>query len=247
VSWASIWAKAKENHARSTESRWRAKGFVIGAVFAGAGAWNLQSDVAHQIHGKPATATLMAHTKLCTVEYKPIGGAERKEQLPCELAEAFQRRVGSNKVRLSHDYVARVRFSLEDGRTQEANADDIKLGTYGQPIGTTVPVMYAPDNPADVRARMSWQTLKVPLILLAIGIPFLLLAVGAPLAAVFRRVSGGRAEETPSGNSAPSAFSSGISGRKDKLVFGSPEAQKAFEMYSTKPSAPRSTFGMRNR
>jgi hypothetical protein len=243
VSWTNLWAKAKANHARSTEARWRGKAFAIGAIFAGAGAYNLYSDVNHQIHGRPATATLMAHLKLCTVEYQRIGEQERKEQLPCELAEAFQRQVGSNKVKLSRDAVARVQFSLEDGRTQEANADDIKLGTYGLPVGTTLPVIYDASNPVDVRARMSWKTLQVPLILLGIGIPFLLLTFGVSLTAIFRWAFRGRGEETVSATSGPL-----VSGRKDNLVLGSPAAREAFEMYSRKAGpAPRTSFGTRNR
>lgn len=243
MSWATIWAKAKENHARSSEVRLRTRTFVIGAIFAGAGGYGLYSDVNHQIRGRPATATLMAHIKQCTVEYQRIGEQERREQLPCELAEEFQRRVGSNKVKLSRDYIARVQFSLADGRTHEANVDDIKLGSYELPIGTTLPVIYAPDNPADVRAKMSWQTLQVPLILLAIGIPFLMLSFGVSLSAVFRWAFRGREEEAVSTTSV-----SMVSGQKDKMVLGSPAAQKAFEMYSPKAgTAPRPSFGMRNR
>jgi hypothetical protein len=248
VGWANLWAKAKENHERSTKIRWRTRAFVIGAIFAGAGGHGLYSDVTHQIHGRPATATLMAHLKQCTVEYQRIGEPERKDQLPCELAEEFQRRVGSNKVKLSRDYVARVQLALEDGRTHEAIVDDIKLGSYGLPIGTTLPVIYNANNPADVRAKMSWQTLQVPLILLAIGIPFLVLSFGVSLAAVFRWAFRSREEEAVSTTSEPLAFSNQVSGQKDKMVFGSPAARKAYDMYSPKTgTAPRPTFGTRNR
>jgi hypothetical protein len=65
----------------------------------------------------------MAHIKTCTVEYQRIGEPERKELLPCELAEAFQQRVGSNKVKLSREHIARVQFALPDGRMQEASVD----------------------------------------------------------------------------------------------------------------------------
>jgi len=164
----------------------RGKIFAFGAIFAGAGAYGLYSDVTHHIHGKPATATLMEHIKLCTVEYQRIGEDKRKEQWSCESAEGFQQLVGSNKVKLSHDYIARVRFTLEDGRTHEAKVDDIKLGTYRSPVGTTLPVVYAPDNPSDVRAKLSWKQLNVSLILLAIGIPFLMLAFGIPFSLLYR-------------------------------------------------------------
>src|SRR4051794_14637449 len=96
VGWANLWAKARENHERSSRAKWYGRTFMIGAIFAGAGAHNLYSDVDHYIHSRPATATLMAHLKLCTVEFQPIGEAERKEQLTCDVAEAFQKRVGSN-------------------------------------------------------------------------------------------------------------------------------------------------------
>jgi len=37
----------------------------------------------------------------------------------------------------------------------EASADDIKHGSYRLAVGATLPVVYAPNNPADVRAAMS--------------------------------------------------------------------------------------------
>jgi hypothetical protein len=72
VSWAAFWANAKE--------QWRARVFVVGAIFVAAGGYGLYSNVRHQIHGKPATATLMEHIKHCTVEYQRVGEEKRKEQ-----------------------------------------------------------------------------------------------------------------------------------------------------------------------
>jgi hypothetical protein len=238
VSWAELWAKGKENHARSRRVVARTRNFVIGAIFAGAGGFALYSDTMHQIHGRPATATLVAHIKECTVEYQRVGEQERKEKWPCELAEEFQKRVGSNKVKLSSDLIARVRFPLEDGRLHEANVDDVKLGSYKLAIGATLPVIYAPANPADVRAEMSWERLKVSLILLAIGFPFLWLAFGGSLAGLFGWAFRGRGEETMSANSehlAPAATQLS-------------ERQTAVNTYSrTTASAPRASFGLRGR
>jgi hypothetical protein len=70
VSWATFWANAKEH--------WRARVFIVGAIFVAAGGYALYSDVRHQIHGKPATATLMEHIKHCTAEYQRIGEEEAK-------------------------------------------------------------------------------------------------------------------------------------------------------------------------
>jgi len=44
----------------------------------------------------------------------------------------------------------------------EASADEVKLGSYRLAVGATLPVVYAPNNPADVRASMSWEGLQVP-------------------------------------------------------------------------------------
>src|SRR2546421_10551122 len=85
---------------------------VLGVILVGAGAFGLYSDTRHQIHGRPATATLLEHLTECTVEYQRVGEQRRKEKSPCVEAEEFQQRMGSNKVRITRDYLARVRFPL---------------------------------------------------------------------------------------------------------------------------------------
>jgi hypothetical protein len=240
VSWAERWAKAKENHARVSRIRARTRNFVFAAIFAGAGGHALYSDVTHQIHGRPATATLIAHLKLCTVEYQRVGEQERKDQLPCELAEEFQRRVGSNKVKLSRDNIALIKFPLADGRAHEASVDDVKLGTYTLDVGATLPVFYAPDNPADVRAKMSWETIKIPLILLAIGLPFVWLTFGGSFAGLFGWAFRGRtsrAEEEP----VHSGYRTPTFSRMSELG----DTGKSQRRQDT--ATPRPVFGMRNR
>jgi hypothetical protein len=238
VSWAELWAKGKENHARSRRAAARGRNFVIGAIFAGAGGSALYSDTMHQIHGRRATATLVAHIKECSVEYQRVGEQQRKEKWPCELAEEFQKRVGSNKVRLSSDLIARVRFPLEDGRVHEANVDDVKLGSHKLAIGTTLPVIYAPANPADVRAVMSWERIKVSLILLAIGIPFLWLTFGGSLVGLFGWAFRGRGDQETM-----SATSEHLAPAATPLS----ERQAAVNTFSRAPgSGPRASFGLRN-
>jgi hypothetical protein len=142
--------------------------------------------VKHQIRGRPAAATLVERIQQCTVEYQVIGAKKQKEQWPCKQAEDFQRLAGPNKVQLSRQYMARVRFAREDGHTQEADVDEVDLESFGLAVGATLPVTYVPGNPSDVRAKMSSKQLNVSLILLAIGIPFLMLAFGIPLSSPFR-------------------------------------------------------------
>jgi hypothetical protein len=194
VSWATFWPKAKENQGSSSGIVWRIYHFIrrmgsfaAAAVLFGAGCGALYSDVTHQVHGRPATATLMAHIKQCTVEYLSNREPLRKEQLPCEQAEELQRRPGPNRVKIHRAYIARVTFSLADGRAYEANVDDDRLGSYRLAIGATLPIVYAPDNPADVRARMSWETAELPLFAIAVGGALLVLLLRRPLTALFGR------------------------------------------------------------
>ena len=241
MNWAKLFAKAKENHARSSRMGALGTVFTFGAIFVGAGAFSLYSDVTHQIHGKRATATLLEHTKQCTVEYQRIGEEKRKEQWPCKQADEFQRLVGVNKVRVSHDSVARVRFQLEDGRTHEAHIGEFKFDSYKLAVGATLPVVYAPDNPSDVRPKLSGEQFKVPLILFAIGIPFLMVAFGIPFSAPFRWAFRGRAsrageEAVRSEHLAPTL--TGASELRD-----SSRSQRRPDTVVT----PRPLFGRRNR
>jgi hypothetical protein len=224
VSWATLWAKAKENRARSKRMGWRGKGIVIGAMLAGTGGYNLYSDVSHQIRGRPAIATLMGRAKQCTIEYQPIGAAKRNEQWPCAAAEEFSRRLGADKVTLSTKFVAQIQFPLEDGRVYQADVDEVDLHSFKLAIGATLPVVYAPDDPADARPKMSWETLKYTLTflaMLAVGSLLLALSLGVPL----RTLLGW-------------AFR----GRENSI------AQTPVDT-SSRPTgtAPRTSFGMRNR
>ena len=250
MGWAELWAKGKENHGRSWRVIGRTQNFVAGAIFAGAGAFGLYSDTMHQIHGRPTTATLVAHVQQCTVEYQRIGEQERKEQLPCELAEEFQKRVGSNKVKLSRDLIARIRFPLHDGRIHDANVDDIKLGSIKLAIGATLPVIYAPGNPADVRAVMSWNRIKVQLILLAIGLPFLWFGFGGSLAGLFGWAFRGRGEQRVSATSehlSPTAMQVLERGDSARVRGNPPPPTAVRTVPRATGSAPRASFGLRNR
>lgn len=218
-----------------------------GAVLAGAGGYGLYSDATHQIHGLPATATLMAHIKQCTVEYQRIGEQRRKEQLPCELAEAFQQRVGSDQVKLSRDDLARVQFRLEDGRTQGAEVDDFKLGSSKLAVGATLPVIYAPDNPADVRPGMSWDTVKIQLILLVLGIPFLALGFGVSFTALLGRVFRGRGEETVASEGLAPAMQASERASSSMAQRNPVILAAASTWPRTAGPASRPSFGMRNR
>jgi hypothetical protein len=212
---------------------------VIGFMLALAGAMPLYSNTKHQMNGRAATATLIARVKQCTVAYQRIGEEKRKEKWPCALAEEFQRRVGPNKVEISHDFIARVRFTLEDGHPHEADVDEVQLGSFPLAIGATLPVFYAPDKPEDVRAEISWEQVKIELGLLAVGIVFLALALAGPLATLYGWASRGRTSRaweemmsTPSEHPAPSGLEDSSTSQRRPSTMG---------------QTPRPSFGIRNR
>lgn len=174
------WAEAWEQHVR-----WQriVTLVVIGGAVAAAGGWPMYSDTVHHLTGKPSTATLIGHLTECTVEYQRVGEDRRKEPMACDAAEAFQQRIGAKKVKVSAEHLALVRFSLADGRAHEAKVDERKLDTRQLPVGAKIAVVYAPDRPADVRAVLTWDRLKVSFGLFVAGIVVLLLTFATALLA----------------------------------------------------------------
>jgi hypothetical protein len=166
---------------------------MIGAFLAVVAAIGLYANMKHQITGRRATATLMQHINQCTVEYQRVGEQKTKEQSPCDEAEEFQRRIGPNKVKVSYHPIARVRFRLEDGRTHEANVAETSLGSSKLAIGATLPVVYARDNPNDVRAPLTWEGIKPWLSVIGIGLGCLVLTRIGRLTALFGGASRDRA------------------------------------------------------
>jgi len=178
MSWA-------ERFARRQRMYWRGRAVMFGGLLAVVGGWTMYSDTAHQFSGKPSTATLIEHIKTCTVEYQRVGQDRRKDAMACDVAEALQQRIGSSKIKVSRDFLALVRFSLADGREQEARVDESKLGSYKLPIGAKIAVVYAPDHPNDVRALLSWERFKPSLMVLAGGLVLLMLAFAGRIAALY--------------------------------------------------------------
>jgi hypothetical protein len=201
-------------------------GVLIGGTLTVGVGWSMYSDTLHQLTGRPSTATLIEHVRECTVKYQIVGEDRRQEPMACDAAEAFQQRVGPSKAKVSAERFALVRFSLADGRTHEAKVDERTLHSHGLPVGATFPVVYDPDQPADVRPVLTWDHLKVSLMLFALGAVSLMLAFPGPIAALFAWAF--RRGPAPVDNAPrPAAVVSG----RDALP--------------TMRSKPRASFGMR--
>jgi hypothetical protein len=105
--------------------------------------------------------------------------------MACDAAEALEQRVGPSKIRVSAERFALVRFSLADGRAHEAKVDERTLNSHTLPVGAQIAVIYAPNQPADVRPVLTWDHFKVSLMLFAFGLFSLMLAFPGPIAALF--------------------------------------------------------------
>lgn len=183
MGWAELFARGRERYARSRRISRRNRALMIGGFLAVVG-WNMYSDTAHQLNGKPSTATLIEHIKECTIEYQRVGESRRKDPMACDSADALQRRFGSAKIRISQDTFARIRFPLADGRVHEAKVNESKLDSYSLPIGTQIAVVYAPDQPSDVRAVLTWERFRVSFMIFAVGLVFLMVVFARQIGAL---------------------------------------------------------------
>jgi hypothetical protein len=182
MGWAERFTESLQRHFRFKRI---ATGVVIGGVLTVGVGWSICSDTLHQLNGKPSTATLIEHIRECTVAYQVVGEDRRKEPMACDAAEAFQQRLGLSKVKVSAERFALVRFTLADGRAHEAKVDERTLHSHTLPVGAKIAVVYAPDQPADVRPVLTWDQLKVSLMLFALGVVSLMLAFPGSIAALF--------------------------------------------------------------
>jgi len=114
----------------------------------------------------------------------------------------------------------------------EAKVAERKLGSNQLPVGAKIAVVYAPSHPDDVRPVLTWERLKVSLMLSGVGLVLLLIACAGQIAARFAWVFRSR---TLDADNAPL-----ISPSATQTVS---EPRGAASRITS--SAPRATFGTR--
>jgi hypothetical protein len=228
MDWAERFETIRENYVGAR----RIQLFMLGGLIAAAGAWPMYSDTMHQIVGKPSTATLIEHIRECTVEYQRVGENKRKDPMACDAAEEVQRLIGSNRIKVSENSFARVRFSLADGNMHEAKVTERTLDSNQLPVGAQIAVVYAPNHPDDVRQVLTWERFKISLMLFAVGLVLVLIAGAGQVAALFAWVLRSRtldADNAPLMSPAATQMLSAGRGAASRIA----------------GSAPRTTFGTR--
>ncbi|HMF13678.1 MAG TPA: DUF3592 domain-containing protein [Gemmataceae bacterium] len=179
------WVESWQQHLRWTNI---VRGVGIGGLLAAAGGWSLYSETLHQLTGKPSTATLIEHIRECTIDYPILSEkGRRKEPMACDAAEAFQKSAGPNKIKVSAERFALIRFPLADGRMHEAKVYETNLHSHGLPVGAQIAVVYSPNKPSEVRAELTWDHFKVSLTLFAVGVVVLMLTFAGSIAGLFAR------------------------------------------------------------
>jgi hypothetical protein len=118
------------------------------------------------------------------------------------------------------------------GQAHEAKVAERKLGSNQLPIGAKIAVVYAPNHPDDVRPVLTWERLKVSLMLFAVGLVLLLIACAGQIAALFAWVIRSRTLDADNAPLLPPSATQMVSERR-----GAASRITA--------SAPRTTFGTR--
>ena len=180
----------KQSRAKARLIGSRTRAFVFGGILAASGGAGLYTETAHYLRAIPVTATILERRKECKVEYQIVGKERTRTPMSCDAAEALQNRAGANKIKIDRTDLVRLHFQLADGAEHEATVDEFNLGSYSQPVGAKLAVAYDPGNPDTVRAALTWDRVKIPLGLIAVGLGILALGFLGPIRSVFRWLRG---------------------------------------------------------
>lgn len=159
----------------------RLKAGLLGTAAVVGGAFMLFLDAKHGLTGVQASALLVDRMEECQAEFQPTGESRRKEAMPCQNALAFRAAAGANKVRVHRTTFSVLRFRMADGSQRTVKVSQEALKSDMVPLGSSVPVVYSPSNPDDVRAPMTLARAKFHLEVVGLGVLLLLFAFIGPI------------------------------------------------------------------
>ncbi len=184
---------------------------------------------------------LVERTDRCKAEFQPKGESRRNVAMPCDEAYALLNMAGSKKVRVTKKTFVSVRFPVDDGNAHAATVEESTVQTGLLPIGGRFDAVYDPQNPGDVRARVTWGHIQYNLLLVTGGLLLIALAL---LPQVLHRFAGaGGTRSTAAQN--PERADTASWG--DEAVTRALAARGSRSSVGSRPSAAPAAFGMRGK
>ena len=157
------------------------KAGVLGTLCVVVGATMLFLEAKHSLTGVQASAVLVDRVEECTAEFQPKGESRRKEAMPCQMALAFRAVAGERKVKVHKTAFALLRLPMADGSQRSVKVDQSISDSYMTALGSSVPVVYSPSKPDDVRLPMTFARAQHYLGLAGLGLLLLLIAFIGPI------------------------------------------------------------------
>jgi hypothetical protein len=215
---------------------------ALGVMGLATGLWSIYSGTVHTANGVEASAVLLERMDRCKAEFQIKGESRRNEAMPCDQAYALLKMAGSKKVRVTKKTFATVRYPMADGSERTATVEESTVQTRSLPIGSRFDAVYDPQNPGDVRAKLSLAQVEHNLLFVGGGLLLLALAFLPQVLRFFTSAEGNRtaaAEQNPEQGTAASWGDGALT----RAALASRERPAAVSAKSAGPA----TFGMRGK
>ena len=160
---------------------------ALGVLGLATGLWSIYSGTVHSANGVEASAVLLERSDRCKAEFQIKGESRSNVAMPCEEAYALLKMAGSKKVRVTKKTFATVRYPMADGSEHTATVEESTVQTRSLPIGSRFDAVYDPQNPGDVRAKLSLAQVEQNLLFVGGGLLLLALAFLPQVIGLFGR------------------------------------------------------------
>ncbi len=165
----------------SADYKWTGAKFVfacLGLVCVYLGGNGLLTHLQHGWNGTSVTAIYHGQRTACRLEYMLATDSRWQEtEMDCDEASAIVSKNPKKKVRFHSDTFVQLSYALPDGTAHDAEIKR-ELGVIlpaGIQIGDRLPVVYAPENPGDVRTPFTLAALGQYLVMMGFGLFVLML------------------------------------------------------------------------
>lgn len=214
---------------------------ALGVMGMVTGAWSIYSGTVHTANGVEASAVLMERADRCKAEFQIKGESRSNEAMPCDQAYALLKMAGSKKVRVTKKTFATVRYPMADGSERTATVEESTVQTRSLPIGGRFDAVYDPQNPGDVRAKLSLAQIEYNLLFIGGGLLLLALAFLPQVLRFFASAEGNRTAAAEQNPEQATAASWG-----DEALTRAPASRESASTVSRQGAGP-ATFGMRGK